>query len=149
MTTIENRKARFEYEIADKFEAGIELVGSEVKSIRLGHVNLGDSFCFVDGGEIFLKNCFIASYEKGSYYNKEERRSRKLLLHKFEIRRLIGKTKEKGYTLVPLKMYFKGQRVKLEIALAKGKKQFEKKQTIKERDQIRDMNRQIADSKRR
>ena len=149
MISIENKKARFDYEIADKFEAGVELVGSEVKSIRLGHANLGDSFCFVEGGEIFLKNCFVASYEKGSYYNEEERRKRKLLLHKYEIRRLIGKTKEKGYTLVPLKLYFKGQRVKVEIALAKGKKQFEKKQTIKERDIVRDMDRQIAGLKKR
>lgn len=149
MVSIDNRKARYDYEIADKFEAGVELVGSEVKSIRLGHVNLGDSFCFVENGEIFLKNCFIASYEKGSYYNKEERRSRKLLLHKYEIRRLIGKSREKGLTIVPLKMYFKGQRVKVEIALAKGKKQYEKKHTIKERDLVRDMNRQIADTKRK
>ena len=149
MISIENRKARFDYEVADKFEAGVELVGSEVKSIRLGHANLGDSFCFVENGEIFLKNCFVASYEKGSYYNEDERRKRKLLLHKYEIRRLIGKTKEKGYTLVPLKMYFKGQRVKVEIALAKGKKQFEKKQTIKERDLVRDMDRQVSDLKRR
>ena len=149
MINIENRKARFDYEIAEKYEAGVALVGSEVKSIRLGHANIGDSFCFVDDGEVFLKNCLISSYEKGSYYNEEERRSRKLLLHKREIERLIGKTKEKGYTLVPLRMYFKGSRVKVEIALAKGKKQFEKKQTIKERDLLRDMNRQLADAKKR
>ena len=149
MIKIENKRARFDYEIMEKFETGIELKGSEVKSVREGKVNLGDSFCFVEGSEIFLKNCRIAAYDKSTIFPPDELRSRKLLMHKFEIRRMIGKSREKGWSIIPLRMYFKGRLVKVEIALAKGKKAFDKKQTIKERDVKRDMARQILEYTKR
>lgn len=149
MTNIENKRARFDYEIIERYEAGIALVGSEVKSVRAGHANLGDSFCFVEGGEVFLKNCRISAYDKSTIFPPDELRSRKLLMHKSEIRRLIGKSREKGWSVIPLKMYFKGRNVKLEIALAKGKRAYDKKQTIKERDTRRDMDRQISDYRNR
>ena len=148
MTTIVNKKAKFDYEIVEKLEAGIVLEGSEVKSVRAGHVNMGDSFCFVEGGELFLKNCRISAYDKATILPPDELRSRKLLLHKREIERLIGKSREKSLTVVPLAMYFKGRRVKEEIALARGKRSYDKKQTIKDRDIGRDMQRQIADATR-
>ncbi len=147
MGTIENKKAYFDYEIIEKFETGIELVGSEVKSVRAGHVNLRDSFCFAEGNELFLKNCRISPYDKSTAFAPDELRSRKLLMHRSEIRRLIGKSREKGWSVIPLRMYFKGRLVKLEIALAKGKKTYDKKQTIKERDVARDMERQIRSLK--
>ena len=149
MTRIENKKARFDYELVEKYEAGIALVGSEVKSVRAGRVNLGDSFCFVEGSEIFLKNCRISAYDKSTIFPPDELRSRKLLMHKSEIRRLIGKSREKGWAIVPLRIYFKGRLAKVEIALAKGKRAYDKKQTIKERDSRRDMERQISDALRR
>ena len=142
-----NKKAFFDYEIEEKVEAGVVLVGSEVKSLRLGNAHLKDSFCFVDGGEMYLKNCFIAPYEKGSHFNPESRRDRKLLLHKKEIARLIGKMKAKGYTLVPLMIYFKKNLVKIEIGLAKGKKLHDKRASIKEKDLQRDMQRAIKEYK--
>lgn len=148
MTTIVNKKAKFDYEIVEKLEAGIVLEGSEAKSVRAGHVNMGDSFCFVEGGELFLKNCRISAYDKATILPPDELRSRKLLLHKREIERLIGKSREKSLTVVPLAMYFKGRRVKVEIALARGKRSYDKKQTIKDRDIGRDMQRQIADATR-
>ena len=148
MTTIVNKKAKFDYEIVEKLEAGIVLEGSEVKSVRAGHVNMGDSFCFVEGGELFLKNCRISAYDKATILPPDELRSRKLLLHKREIERLIGKSREKSLTVVPLAMYLKGRRVKVEIALARGKRSYDKKQTIKDRDIGRDMQRQIADATR-
>lgn len=138
-----NKKAYFDYEIIETFEAGIELSGAEVKSIKLGKMTLLDSFCFVQHGELYLKNAHIAPYEKGSHYNLEERRDRKLLLHKKEIERLIGKIKEKGFTLVPLKIYFKGRFIKAEIGLGKGKHTFDKKRVIKEKDLKRDAEREI------
>ena len=148
MTTIVNKKAKFDYEIVEKLEAGIVLEGSEVKTVRAGHVNMGDSFCFVEGGELFLKNCRISAYDKATFLPPDELRSRKLLLHKREIERMIGKSREKSLTVVPLAMYFKGRRVKVEIALARGKRSYDKKQTIKDRDIGRDMQRQIADATR-
>ena len=148
MTTIVNKKAKFDYEIVEKLEAGIVLEGSEVKSVRAGHVNMGDSFCFVEGGELFLKNCRISAYDKATILPPDELRSRKLLLHKREIERLIGTSREKSLTVVPIAMYFKGRRVKVEIALARGKRSYDKKQTIKARDIGRDMQRQIADATR-
>ena len=148
MTTIVNKKAKFDYEIVEKLEAGIVLEGSEVKSVRAGHVNMGDSFCFVEGGELFLKNCRISAYDKATILPPDELRSRKLLLHKREIERLIGKSREKSLTVVPLAMYFKGRRGKVEIAHARGKRSYDKKQTIKDRDIGRDMQRQIADATR-
>lgn len=141
----QNKKAYFDYFIEETFEAGISLVGSEVKSIKLGKVNLKDSYCGFDNGEIFLKNCFITSYEKGSFFNKDEKRPRKLLLHKYEINKLIGKVNEKGYTLIPTKIYFSDNKVKVEIALAKGKHNYDKRASIKEKELKRSVERQIKE----
>lgn len=140
-----NRKAHFEYFIEEKCEAGLSLTGSEVKSAKMGHINISDSFCFVEKGEMVLKNCHIAPYEKGSYFNPDERRDRKLLLHKKEISRFIGKIKEKGLTLVPLRAYFKGRYLKIELGLCKGKKAYDKKETIKNRDLDRQAERDIKE----
>ena len=127
-----NRKARFDYFLFDKFEAGISLLGSEVKSIREGKVNLKDSFVRVIRSEAYLVNCHISPYSKiQGYVDLDPRRSRKLLLHQEEINRLLAKTNQKGYAVVPLSIYFKKGLIKVEIALAKGKKQYDKRETIK------------------
>ncbi len=141
----QNKKAFFDYFIEETYEAGISLVGSEVKSIKMGKVNLKDSYCSLEKGEIFLKNCFVTSYEKGSYFNKDEKRPRKLLLHRYEINKLTGKIKEKGYTLIPTKIYFSGNFVKVQIALAKGKHTYDKRATIKEKEIKRNVERQIRE----
>ena len=143
-----NKKVYFDYELEDKLEAGLVLVGSEVKSVRLGNVRIADSFCFIENGEIYLKNCHIAPYEKGSFFNHDSKRDRKLLLHKKEIAKLIGKMKTKGYSLVPTMIYLNKNLVKVEIALGIGKKQHDKRATIKERDLIKEANRAIANSKK-
>ncbi len=143
-----NKKAAFEYFIEESFEAGIVLSGCEVKSVRGGNVNLSDSFCFFEKGEPMLKNCYIAAYEQGSYNNADTRRDRKLLLHKRQIVRLLGKIKEKGYALVPLKVYLKNSLVKVELGLGKGKKSYDKKQTVRERDIRRSAERDIAAMKK-
>jgi SsrA-binding protein len=136
----DNRKARFLYEILETYEAGLELVGTEVKSIRQGKVNLQDGYAIIRGGEAFLLNVHISPYEKsGDYFNHDPRRTRRLLLHKQEIRKLIGKVEQQGLTLVPLKMYFKRGFVKVSIALAKGKKLHDKRESIKKRDDQREM----------
>ncbi len=140
---ITNRKARHEYHIDEVYEAGIALKGTEVKSLRLGNANLQDSYGFVRAGEVFLEGMHISPYEFGNQFNHEPRRERKLLLNKKEIRKLIGKTKEKGYTLVPLSVYFKNGRVKVELALARGKKSYDKRKSIAERDAKRDQEREI------
>ena len=140
----ENREAHFEYFIEEKFEAGISLDGGEVKSVRLGNVSLKDSYCSIYGGEIFLKGMHVAVYDKsGAFNSKDSRRDRRLLMHKFEINRLIGKVNEKGYTIVPLKLYFKQALIKVELGLCKGKHTYDKKQTIKERDLNREAMRDI------
>lgn len=139
-----NKKAYFDYFIVETFEAGISLKGSEVKSIKLGNVSLKDSFCHIERGEVVLKNCHVAPYEKGSVFNEDARRDRKLLLHRREINRLIGKIKEKGFTLVPTKIYFVKNKVKLEIALAKGKHTYDKREAIKNKDLKREAEREIA-----
>lgn len=141
----QNKKAFFDYFIEETYEAGISLAGSEVKSIKMGKVNLKDSYCSLEKGEIFLKNCFVTSYEKGSYFNKDEKRPRKLLLHRYEINKLTGKIKEKGYTLIPTKIYFSGNFVKVQIALAKGKHTYDKRATIKEKELKRSVERQIKE----
>ncbi len=141
----QNKKAFFDYFIEETFEAGISLAGSEVKSIKMGKVNLKDSYCSLERGEIFLKNCFVTSYEKGSYFNKDEKRPRKLLLHRYEINKLTGKIKEKGYTLIPTKIYFSGNFVKVQIALAKGKHTYDKRASIKEKELKRTVERQIKE----
>lgn len=142
-----NKKAYFDYFMEETFEAGIVLEGNEVKSVKMGNVNLKDSFCHIDKGEVYLKNCHITPYEKGSAFNAEPRRNRKLLLNKREIDKLIGKIKTKGYTLVPTQIYFSGRFVKVEIALAKGKQLHDKRETLKEKDIKRDTEREIKNYK--
>ena len=138
-----NKKAYFDYFMEETFEAGIVLEGNEVKSVKMGNVSLKDSFCHIEKGEVFLKNCHITPYEKGSAFNAEPRRNRKLLLNKREINKLIGKIKTKGYTLVPTQIYFSGRFVKVEIALARGKKSYDKRETLKQKDIKRDVERQL------
>ena len=131
----ENREARFEYFIEDSFEAGIALDGGEVKSIKSGNVSLKDAYCSVNNAEVFIKGMHVAVYDRGGAFNvNDSRRDRRLLLHKSEIMKLIGKVNEKGYTLVPLKIYLKQALIKIEIGLCKGKHTYDKKQTVKERD---------------
>ena len=140
----ENREARHEYFIIDSYEAGISLDGGEVKSIRLGNVNLKDSFCSIGNGSVFIKNMHVSVYDKSGAYNvREAKRDRRLLLHKSEIRKLLSKSSEKGFTLVPLKLYFKDSLIKVELGLCKGKHTFDKKQTLLERDTKRAMEREI------
>jgi len=142
-----NRKANFEYFIEERYECGIVLIGSEVKSLRLGHLSLQDSYAVVRNGEVFLLNAHIPCYEKTSSYKEDERRSRKLLLHKQEIERLERKVKDKSFTLVPLKAYFKDGFVKVEIALAKGKHLYDKKDSLKEKDLNKEADRIIKNIK--
>lgn len=138
----DNRQARFLYEILETYQVGIELKGTEVKSIREGKVNLRDGYALVRNGEIWLINAHISPWGKaGDYFNHDPRRTRKLLMHKQEIRKLLGKVEQQGLTLVPLKMYFKSGWVKLDIALGKGKKLHDKRDSIKERDDKRSMER--------
>lgn len=134
-----NKKAFFEYFIEDTIEAGIVLVGSEVKSVRNGSMSLSESFVAIKNGEVFLKNAYIKPYDKTASFSPDSKRDRKLLLNKGEIQKLVRATKEKGYTIVPIKSYFKNNRVKVQIALAKGKKLYDKKDTLKEEAQIRDI----------
>ena len=136
-----NRKARHDYEIVDTLEAGIVLLGTEVKALRDGKANLRDSYANVRNDEVFLHNFHISPYSHGNLNNHEPLRERKLLLHRKEIRKLIGKTQEKGLTLVPLKLYFKRGKVKVEIALARGKKLHDKRQSIAKREADRELKR--------
>jgi SsrA-binding protein len=136
-----NRKARHDYTILDTYEAGVALVGTEVKSLRLGRASLVDAFATVDDGEVWLRGLHIPEYAQGTWTNHEPRRTRKLLLHRREILRLIGKTKESGLSLVPLTMYFKDGKVKVELALARGKKEYDKRQTLAKRDAQREISR--------
>ena len=138
---VTNRKARHDFHIDETFEAGIVLVGTEVKSMRAHKVNLKDSYARVNKDEVFLYNMHVSPYEKGTTAAHEPERPRKLLLHRQEIRRLIGKTKERGLTLVPLKLYFSGQRVKVELGLARGKQLHDKRRAIAERDAKREIER--------
>ena len=136
-----NSKAYHDYFIEDKYEAGIELAGTEVKSIRLGHVNLKDSFCVVKDGEMSVIGMHISPYEKGNIFNKDPMRQRRLLMHKREILRLFARIKQDGYSLIPLSIYFRGPRVKLELGLAKGKKLYDKRDSAAARDAKREMDR--------
>ena len=140
-----NKKAYFDYFIEDTYEAGIALVGCEVKSIRQGQINLKDSFCIVKGGEVLLMNAHIKPYEKGSYFNVDAKRPRKLLLHKKEIDKLLGAVTQKSYTLVPTKIYFRQGLVKVEVGLAKGKELHDKRKTIAYRDAKREIDRAIKE----
>lgn len=140
----ENRQARFEYFIEDVYEAGISLDGGEVKSIREGNVSLKESYCSFYKGNIFVKNMHIAVYKMAGAYNiKEAKRDRRLLLHKREIRKLANKVSEKGYTVVPLKIYLKGSLIKVELGLCRGKHTYDKKESLKSRDINRELKRQI------
>ena len=134
-----NRKAHFDYTIEEKYEAGIMLTGGEVKSLRDGRANLKDSYGRVDKGQLFLLNTHISDYKPAYYFNGDPTRTRKLLMHKKEILRLMGKVQEQGLTLIPLRLYFKNGRAKVEIALARGKKRYDKRETIREREVQRDI----------
>ena len=134
-----NRKARFDYEIEDEYEAGIVLKGTEIKSIRNGKANIKDSYAIIRNNELYLLNSHISLYEEGNRFNHEETRTRKLLMHKREILKLKDKLEKEGYTLIPLKMYFKGSKLKVLIGLAKGKKNYDKREAIKKRDTEREM----------
>lgn len=141
-----NKSASFEYFIEEKYEAGIVLEGAEVKSLRAGNCNLKDSFCFIRNGEVTLKNMHIPVYDKsGAFNSRDSKRDRKLLLHKFEIDKIVGRINTKGMTLVPISIYFKGNLIKVEVALCRGKQSYDKKQTIKKRDELRDVQRQLKD----
>ena len=136
-----NKKAFHDYFIEEKFEAGIDLAGTEVKSLRLGNVNLKDSFCLIKDGQLSVLGMHISPYEKGNIFNKEPRRPRRLLMHKREILRLFGRIKQDGYSLIPLSVYFRGPRVKLELGLARGKKLYDKRASAASRDAKREMDR--------
>ena len=136
-----NRKAFHDYFVLERYEAGIELAGTEVKSIRQGHVNLKDSFCHIKDGQMSVIGMHISPYEKGNIFNKDPLRQRRLLMHKREIMRLFAHIKQDGYSLIPLSVYFKGPRVKLEIGLAKGKKLYDKRESAARRDAKREMDR--------
>ena len=143
----QNRKALHDYSIEDTLEAGIALSGTEVKSLREGKANLKDSYVLVKGGEVFLLNCHISPYSHGNIMNHDPVRTRKLLLHRKEIDRMSGKAAAKGYTLIPLKIYFKASFAKVEIGLAKGKRLFEKRDTIKEREAKREIEKAMKNRK--
>jgi SsrA-binding protein len=138
-----NKKARFEYEILDTFEAGIVLAGSEVKSIRQKKASIQESYARIKNNEVFLTGMNIAIYEMANRFNHEPVHDRKLLLHRHEIKRLIGKVQEKGFTLIPLRLYFKNGKVKIEIALARGKAKYDKRHDIKQRDVDREIRREF------
>ncbi len=137
----QNKKARFHYTIEDSLEAGICLLGPEVKSLREGKANLGDSYGMIKNGEVFLVDAHISPYSHGNRFNPDPLRTRKLLLHKREIKRLIGKVEQKGYTLIPLRLYFSNGKAKVELGLAKGKKLFDKREALKRKTMERDMER--------
>ncbi|NVL91018.1 MAG: SsrA-binding protein SmpB [Desulfobacterales bacterium] len=137
----QNRKARHDYFILDEYEAGMVLLGTEVKSLRLGRANIKDSYAGVKGGEVFLYNMHISAYTFTAYGNHDPLRPRKLLLHKDEIKRIIGKVKEKGQTLIPLQVYFKGGKAKVTLALAKGKRKYDKREAIRKREEKRELDR--------
>lgn len=141
-----NKKAYHDYFIEEKYEAGIELYGTEVKSLRMGKCSIKESFIRIDHGEVFVYNMHISPYEKGNIFNKDPLRIKKLLLHRSEIRKITGKIAQKGYTLVPLQIYFKGSLAKVEIGLAKGKKLYDKRQDIAKKDQRRDAERSFKSS---
>ena len=147
-TIAENRQARHEYFIIESLEAGIELFGTEVKSIRAGGVNLKDSWISIDNGEAFIRGMHISPYEKGNIFNRDPYRVRRLLLHKKEILKLFGQVKQGGYTLIPISMYFKDSRVKIQVGLCKGKKLYDKRETSAKRDAERTIARAIKERNR-
>jgi len=144
-TIAQNKKARHDYFVEETFEAGIELFGTEVKSVRQGSVNLKDSYCVVSDGELFVRGMHISPYEKGNIFNRDPLRDRRLLMHKKEILRLYGAVKKDGFALVPLSVYFKGPRIKVQVALAKGKRLYDKREDMARRDAEREMDRSIKE----
>lgn len=138
-----NRKARHDYFIEEEYECGLVLTGTEIKSIRDGKCNIGDSYALVRGGELFIINMFISHYEKGNIFNHDETRTRKLLMHKDEIKKINNRIKLDGYTLIPLKIYFKKNKAKVALGLCKGKKNYDKRETIKERDIKRQIDKRL------
>lgn len=144
-TIAENRKARHEYFILDSFEAGIELVGTEVKSIRRGGVNLKDSWCSVDDGELWVKGMHISPYDHGNIFNRDPMRVRRLLMHKKQIMQLLGKVKQEGLTLIPISVYFKGSMVKVQVGLCKGKKLHDKRDGMAAKAAQRDIERAVKE----
>jgi len=147
-TVCQNRKAHHDYFILEAYEAGLELFGTEVKSLRAGKANLKDSYGEIKNGEIFLRNLHISPYEQGNIFNRDPLRPKKLLMHKAEIMKLFGKTREKGLTLVPLKIYFKRGRAKVELALVSGKHNYDKRRTLADKAAKRDMERALKDRQR-
>jgi SsrA-binding protein len=139
----QNKKAWHEYFVDETYEAGIELFCTEVKSIRAGHVNLKDSYCSIDNGELFAKQMHVSPYEQGNIFNRDPMRPKKLLMHKKEILKLFGLVAQKGYTLVPLQLYFKGSHVKVQLGLCRGKKLYDKRDSAAEKQADRDMNRHL------
>ena len=146
-TIAQNKKARHDYFVEESYEAGIELCGTEVKSIRQGRVNLKDSWCSVDKGELFVNGMHISPFEQGNIFNRDPMRVRKLLMHKKEINRLFGIVKLTGYSLIPLSLYFKGSRVKVQVGLCKGKKLYDKREDMAKRAAKRDMERAIKEQR--
>jgi len=147
-TIAQNKKARHDYFIEESYEAGIELFGTEVKSIRQGRVNLKDSWCSVVGGELFVNGMHISPYEQGNIFNRDPVRVRKLLMHKKEINRLYGIVKQTGYSLIPISLYFKDSRVKIQVGLCRGKKFYDKREDMAKRAAKRDMERAIKEQNR-
>lgn len=142
----QNKKAYFDYFVEEKYETGIELIGTEVKSLRMGQANLKDSFCTIEKGQLFVTGMHISPYEKGNIFNRDPLRDRKLLMHKREILKLYGNIKRDGYALIPLSVYLKGPVVKMEIGLCKGKKQYDKRESIANRDAKREGDRRVRES---
>ena len=145
-TITENRKARHDYFVDEVYEAGIELFGTEVKSLRAGNVNLKDSYCEIDDGELFALGVHISPYEQGNIFNREPLRPKKLLMHKREIMKLTGLVSREGYTLIPLSLYFKGSRVKMALGLCRGKKLYDKRDSIAKRDADREIERRMKNN---
>ncbi len=147
-TIAQNKKARHDYFVEETYEAGIELCGTEVKSLRAGRVNLKDSWCSIVDGEIFVNGMHISPYEQGNIFNRDPMRVRKLLMHKKEILKLYGTVKQTGYSLIPISLYFKDSKVKLQVGLCKGKKLYDKRADMAERSAKRDMERAIKEQRR-
>lgn len=147
-TIAQNKKAFHDYFVIESMETGIELCGTEVKSIRNGRVNLKDSWCSIDDGELYIKGMHISPYERGNIFNRDPMRVRRLLMHKREIMRLFGTVKQDGYSLIPLSLYFKGSKVKVQLGLCKGKKLYDKREDMAARDAKRDMQRAIKERSR-
>lgn len=147
-TIAQNKKARYDYFVEETYEAGIELCGTEVKSLRAGRVNLKDSWCSIVDGEIFVNGMHISPYEQGNIFNRDPMRVRKLLMHKKEILKLYGTVKQTGYSLIPISLYFKDSKVKLQVGLCKGKKLYDKRADMAERSAKRDMERAIKEQRR-